>query len=411
LISKGRRVAFGDFALNSTEVSIAPKEEGFERYIIGKHIPLDGPRVTSWNPIGDFEFGPRIRTIFRPGDVICTTRGPNLRVVTVDFPGLCAHTNFVLRTLNPELLMQPYLEATVRSEGFQHHLKTNFRGSVNLFVNWSDAARYEFVLPPKHVQERASRILRSFEAASERIANTENALTDTLDTLAQWYATAGLRPLDTSGVVRAEAIPDGWSLKSIRELCTGGGGGLTLGPFGSALKVDDYGHLSSGTPVLFVQDVGRFDLRHHSGRFISAAKHEELAGHEAVPGDVLVTEMGWPPGEACVVPPRWPASIIKADIIRARVNHSLVAPEYLELVLNSHWGQQQIVRISPGTTRPRMTLRDFEQLTLAVPPSHEQVRAIERIRDVRARSAEARRRIQATQSLKTSAFESVLETA
>jgi restriction endonuclease S subunit len=88
-----------------------------------------------------------------------------------------------------------------------------------------------------------------------------------------------------------------------------------------------------------------------------------------------------------------------------------VAPEYLELVLNSHWGQQQIVRISPGTTRPRMTLRDFEQLTLAVPPSHEQVRAIERIRDVRARSAEARRRIQATQSLKTSAFESVLETA
>src|SRR5438094_4314246 len=80
-----RRVRLGDVAVNSTDVSIATEAEGYERYIIGKHIPADSHRVNSWNQVGDGEFGPRIRTIFRPGDVICTTRGPNLRVVTVDF--------------------------------------------------------------------------------------------------------------------------------------------------------------------------------------------------------------------------------------------------------------------------------------------------------------------------------------
>jgi len=162
------RVRFGDVVHNATAVSRDPAGEGFTRYIIGKHIDENRLRVESWGDVGDPDFGPRIRTIFLPGDVICTTRGPKLKVATVDFRGLGAHTNFVLRTRDTEVLLQPYLESIVRSVAFQQHLAKHFRGSVNLFVNWSDAALYEFDLPPIEEQQRAALVL-------SRLATLEDA--------------------------------------------------------------------------------------------------------------------------------------------------------------------------------------------------------------------------------------------
>ena len=101
-------------------------------------------------------------------------------------------------------------------------------------------------------------------------------------------------------------------------------------------------------------------------------KAENLAAHHAVPGDVLITKMGWPPGEACVVPSEFERGVVTADVVRARLNRMRIAPEYLVAVINSHWGQQQIVRVSPGTTRPKTTLSGVGGISIAVPPVEEQ---------------------------------------
>lgn len=69
-------VKFADVIINSTKATKDYEADGFTRYIIGKHIPQDG-RITEWNPVGDGEFGLRIRTKVSAGDVICTTRGLN----------------------------------------------------------------------------------------------------------------------------------------------------------------------------------------------------------------------------------------------------------------------------------------------------------------------------------------------
>jgi type I restriction enzyme S subunit len=368
-------------------------------------MDTDELRIRRWGEVGNGYLGPAFNVRFRPGQVLYGSRRTYLRKIAVaDFEGICANTTFVLESANPTVLLPELLPFVMQTEAFHEHSKRESKGSVNPYVNFSDLAPYEFALPPMSVQERISRRLSSIEANRDEAKNLQSALSEALDALAQWYATAGLRDVDARGVVERKRLPHDWRLLSIREICTGGEAGLTLGPFGSDLKIDDYGHLKKGTPVLFVADVGRFDLRHQSQRFISAAKHADLVSHEAIVGDVLVTEMGWPPGEACVVPAGWPPSIIKADIIRARVNPSKMAPAYLELVLNSHWGQQQIVRISPGTTRPRMTLRDFEQLLLAVPPLNEQQRAVQQADNIRARKADARRRLELLDALKAAAL-------
>lgn len=94
-----QRVKLGDVVTDSTAATKDYEADGFSRYIIGKHIPEDG-RISEWSPVGDGDFGSRIRTIVRAGDVICTTRGPKLRVAVATFDCLSAHTNFILRPLD-----------------------------------------------------------------------------------------------------------------------------------------------------------------------------------------------------------------------------------------------------------------------------------------------------------------------
>lgn len=171
-----RTVALSDVATNSTTATKDPEGEGFERYIVGKDIPSDGGQITTWSQVGDGLFGSRIRTIVEDGDVICTTRGPNLRVARSTFRCLGAHTNFVLRTASEDELLQDYLALVVESDDFQQHLRRNFRGSVNLFVNWSDAAKYKFALPPLDEQKRIAALISSIDQETELLAHCVSAL-------------------------------------------------------------------------------------------------------------------------------------------------------------------------------------------------------------------------------------------
>lgn len=182
-----KRVKLGQVAINSTAATKDHEADGFTRYIIGKHIPEDGERIISWNSVGDAEFGSRIRTMVRTGDVICTTRGPKLKVAVAEFDCLSAHTNFILRPKDPTMFLPGILEAIVRSEGFQDHLRKHFRGSTNLFVNWSDAAEYEFALPPLAEQRRTVALLGSvrtaLDAMDEAINRNEELFRSTLESL------------------------------------------------------------------------------------------------------------------------------------------------------------------------------------------------------------------------------------
>jgi hypothetical protein len=181
-------VGFADVVENSTRVSRDPEADGFERYVLGKDIPADGRRVGSWGEVGDGHFGSRIRTIIEEDDVICTTRGPNLRVARSSFRCLGAHTNFVLRTKSSEVLLQDYLALVVASQAFQDHLRQHFRGSVNLFVNWSDAAEFRLALPPTPEQHRIVEVI----AATDKVDHLYGAVGSASSALARAEAGAFL---------------------------------------------------------------------------------------------------------------------------------------------------------------------------------------------------------------------------
>ena len=103
-------------------------------------------------------------------------------------------------------------------------------------------------------------------------------------------------------------------LATIDELTGGVRSNTTIGPFGSSLKTSDY--RTAGVPLIFVRNVRSASF---SGdlRFVSPEKARELGAHLAVPGDLLVTKMGDPPGDAAVYT-GGQAGIVTADVIRLR---------------------------------------------------------------------------------------------
>jgi len=394
------RVKFGD-VVRLCDERADPKAMGLARFVGLEHLDGDQLRVRRWGLVAD---GTTFTNRFKPGQVLFGKRRAYQRKSAVaDFEGVCSGDIYVLESSSNRLLPE-FLPFVCQTDAFFACAVETSAGSLSPRTNWSSLSKFELVLPSPEEQQQLSIKLTAIDGVSSATLSLRDALVDAREALTEQYATAFGAPLDTTGTVRADSIPEGWNLFSIRELCTGEGAGLTLGPFGSDLTVADYGSLTEGTPVLFVADVQRYRLTHESNRFISPEKHRDLAVHEAVPGDVLITEMGWPPGEACVVPDGWPKSIVKADIIRARVNKRLVHAGYLAGCMNSYWGQRKIARISPGTTRPRMTLRDFEAIRLAVPPLEVQALVVEQVLSLNAGIDAAQQRLSSVASLKRSAL-------
>jgi type I restriction enzyme S subunit len=82
--------------------------------------------------------------------------------------------------------------------------------------------------------------------------------------------------------------------------------------------------------------------------------------------------MGDPPGIAAVYPQTLPPGIVTADVIRIRPNRNLIVPAYLAAALNHSAAAKQVRSITAGLTRPKLTLRDYRQVTIRVPPLAEQ---------------------------------------
>lgn len=148
--------------------------------------------------------------------------------------------------------------------------------------------------------------------------------------------------------------------------------GCVIGPFGSDLKTSDF--TESGVPVVFVQNVraGFFDGSRK--RFVSAEKAKDLAYHKVVPGDLVITKMGLPPCVAAIYPDTELPGIVTADIIKLSVDPTKADSRFVMHYLNSPDAKQEIGRITFGVTRPKVTLADFREIGIQLPPIDEQRR-------------------------------------
>ncbi|WP_446469736.1 restriction endonuclease subunit S [Xenorhabdus stockiae] len=132
---------------------------------------------------------------------------------------------------------------------------------------------------------------------------------------------------NTEGLVQ---LPSQWKLKQVRHLLKDGAEGIKIGPFGSALKLEDM--VDNGVQVYGQENVIKRDFSLGKRR-ISFNKYKEMRVYDVCHGDILITMMGTS-GKCEIVPHDAEKGIIDSHLLRVRVNSELIIPDFFKLLLD-----------------------------------------------------------------------------
>ncbi|PYB77582.1 restriction endonuclease subunit S [Rhizobium wuzhouense] len=305
------------------------------------------------------------------GDIVFARRGDIGRcsIVRQEQAGYLCGTGCLRARLNPALITAAFADHLFKSAPVVEWLNGHAVGQTMLNLNTAIISKIPLRLPPLHEQRRIAEILSSVDEAIEAtravIEQTRKVKQGVLERL----LSKGIGHTRFKQTEIGE-IPEGWAVRRLADLAEDSRNSFVIGPFGSDLTVKDY--CDEGVPVVFVRDVQSDRFRWKSEVYVSPEKAERLRAHSARPGDIVITKMGLPPGIAAEIPPSFENSIVTADIVRLRPNTKIASSAFLAIALNGERVADAVAEITGGQTRPKITLRDYKSISLALPPIEEQ---------------------------------------
>ena len=156
-----KRVVFGDVVANINDY-FDPRRDGVLPYVAGPHIDPGEVTVVGYGLTSDDDFPPTFKRRFQVGDVLLHSRGIE-KLASVDRAGVTGEKLFVLRSKDENTILQRFLVWLLQSPRAQHHMRENFTGSVNKFLNWKPMAAMELDVPPRDDQKRIADLLWAVE--------------------------------------------------------------------------------------------------------------------------------------------------------------------------------------------------------------------------------------------------------
>lgn len=332
----------------------------------------------------------------RPGDFLFS------RANTIELVGACVIAGRVSKRLmlSDKILrlhfamedLKPWVLQYLRSKAGRDQIEMLASGNQESMRNIGQERLRQILIPLPPCNERESirfkldELLSELGAASEELSAAKRKLAVYRQSLlraavegtltAEWRASGGQRPSaepagqPSGGDELLAALPLSWRWVSISDVVANEPYSLAIGPFGSNLKVDDY--RPQGVPLVFVRNVRAQLYGGRQTKHVSQAKAEELRAHRVNSGDVLVTKMGDPPGDADVYPLSQPPAIITADCIKIRCHPDRLLPHFLVAVINSPLGRRQIEPMTKGVAQKKVSLGRFGSLRVPLPLLDEQ---------------------------------------
>lgn len=181
-------VKFGDVAIQQKQ-AVDRENTDLTRYVKGEHMYSEDLHLRDWGELTDEYLGPAFIRKFEEGDILYGSRRTYLRkVVIAPFNGITSNTTFVVKA-NEHRIIKKLLPYIMLSEGFAEHSIKNSKGSVNPYVNWKDLAKYEFLLPPKEVQEKLVQLFSSLDFSSETRLSVHEKSQDCLNSFLAYKVT------------------------------------------------------------------------------------------------------------------------------------------------------------------------------------------------------------------------------
>ncbi|CAM2879231.1 type I restriction enzyme, S subunit [Flavobacterium succinicans] len=136
----------------------------------------------------------------------------------------------------------------------------------------------------------------------------------------------------------------GFELRNLTEFYIDPKNGTKCGPFGSALKIEDY--TEDGTPVWNMDNISKnMEFNPKPNLFIPNEKFNELQRYNVVNDDIIISRAGTV-GKMCVVKTEFQNSILSTNLIRLRLNSDLLLPKYFIYLMKFSKGG--IIRLKKG---------------------------------------------------------------
>lgn len=156
-------VRFGDVVRCINRTTRDPAADGLDRIVGLDHMDPRSLPLRRWDQLDDLPDGTSFTRTFKAGQVLFGKRRAYQRKVSVpDFDGVCSGDILVFEVSNGAMLPE-FLPYVVQSDEFFEHALDTSAGSLSPRTKWQELAKYEFAIPPLHVQERVIQLLKKVD--------------------------------------------------------------------------------------------------------------------------------------------------------------------------------------------------------------------------------------------------------
>jgi type I restriction enzyme S subunit len=159
--------------------------------------------------------------------------------------------------------------------------------------------------------------------------------------------------------------PKGFQMRTLKEFYADKKTGTKCGPFGSALKKDEY--CKTGVPVWNMDNITKTGEFVPTQRlWITDEKFSALESYAVQNKDIIISRAGTV-GKMCVVHTELSKSIISTNLIRLRLNENL-SPEYFVCLMNYCKGRVGRLKTGPDGTFTHMNTGILDNLRFPYSP-------------------------------------------
>jgi type I restriction enzyme S subunit len=314
------------------------------------------------------------KTRIQNGDVLFAKLNPRIPRVwpihdLADSETAVCSTEFVVLRPNKEEQTDPdYLAYMLEAPQFLAPIQRLVSSSTKSHQRVKPAQITEGSIPRRPLEEQR-RIVARIQECLSRVEEMERLQAKVAEDAAAFYG------LSVSRVI--EELLEKHPSKPVGELLSSEREAMRSGPFGSAMKHDEF--VPEGNLVIGIANVqaNRFDPVRKW--MITDEKYEEMARYEVAPGDVLITIMGTI-GRTCVVPEEIGKAITSKHVYRIRFPKDKVVPEYVSFLINFDFGtKRQLFGSAAGGVMPGLNATKLRDLKICLPPIAVQQETVDKL--------------------------------
>ena len=261
--------------------------------------------------------------------------------------------SYLIRVRPSHKVFSPYLAHFFKSPSYWHQIGGMSTGATLPGVNATKLSELQFPLPPLDEQKRIAAILDKADAIRQKRKQAIDLADEFLRSVF----------LDMFG--DPVTNPKGFPVKVLSQLYIDPKNGTKCGPFGSALKKEEF--VDEGIPVWSMDNISLSgNFKDEPKLWVTEEKFNEIDAYSVIDGDVIISRAGTV-GKMGVVRTKYSSSLISTNLIRVRFSEDLL-PEYFVSLMTYCKGRVGRLKTGPDGSFTHMNTGILDKLEFPYPP-------------------------------------------